>query len=191
MKRRQLSLRASARRLASRGMTLVELMIVVVILGVLAGLAGISYTAYIKRSRAQEASTMLASIATREHAYRSEFAVYCSAGATNGSPPSSVGISNAWPTTSPGRRTSFVSGAPAEWLQLGFRPDGDVRYRYVALSGQPSTAPPGISGWSTAPNQDLWFIADAYGDLDTDSTLSTWRIFSGNGNTLIVTNDYE
>ncbi len=178
-------------RSASRGMSLVELMIVVVILGVLAGIAGISYSVYIKRSRAQEATTQLATIASREQAYRSEFSVYCSAGASSGSPPTSLGVSNAWPTTSPGQPTDFSSGAPTEWLQLGYRPIGNVRYRYVALAGQPSTSPPGVSGWSTSSNQDLWYIVEAYGDLDRDSTLATYRIFSGNGNSVQFTNEYE
>lgn len=178
-------------RKSSGGMTLVELMIVVVILGILAGIAGISYSIYIRRSRSQEATTQLASIAAREAAYRSEFAVYCPAGASSGSPPSSLGTSNAWPTTSPGTLTDFASGAPVEWLQLGYRPTGTVRFRYVVLTGQPTTSPPGVTGWSTSPNQDLWFIAEAYGDLDRDNTVSTHRLFSGNGNTLQVTNEYE
>ncbi|MFO0630594.1 MAG: prepilin-type N-terminal cleavage/methylation domain-containing protein [Polyangiales bacterium] len=178
-------------RTASRGMSLVEHMIVVVILGVLAGVAGVSYSIYIKRSRAQEATTQLATIASREQAYRAEFSVYCSAGASSGSPPTSLGVTNAWPTTAPGQLTDFSSGVPAEWLQLGYRPLGNVRYRYVALAGQPSTTPPGVSNWSSSANQDLWYIVEAYGNLDNDSTLSTFRIFSGNGNTVQYTNEYE
>jgi prepilin-type N-terminal cleavage/methylation domain-containing protein len=121
-------------------MSLVELMIVVVILGVLAGIAGISYSVYIRRSRAQEATTQLATIASRQQAYRSEFSVYCSAGASSGSPPTSLGVTNAWPTTAAGQPADFSSGVPAEWLQLGYRPLGFVRYRYVALAGLPSNA---------------------------------------------------
>lgn len=191
MSHREHTFRNFARRYANRGMSLVELMIVVVIIGVLAGIAGVSYSSYIKRSRAQEASTMLASIAAREHAYRAEFSVYCAAGSTSGSPPAALGISNAWPAATPGAPASFTSGMPTEWAQLGFRPTGNVRFRYVAIAGQPSTAPPGVTGWASSPNQDLWFVADAYSDLDGDSTLSTYRIFSGNGNALLVTNQYE
>lgn len=191
MRRREKNERGGARRWASRGMTLVELMIVVVILGVLAAVAGVSYSAYVKRGRAQEANTMLATIASREHAYRAEFAVYCSAGGTSGSPPTALGTGNAWPAVSPGRLAPFTTSMPVEWAQLGFRPTGDVRFRYVTLAGQPSTSPPGVAGWTTSPNQDLWFVAEAYGDLDLDNTLSTYRIFSGNGNSIAVTNEYE
>lgn len=191
MSHREENVRGAARSYASRGMSLIELMIVVVILGVLAGVAGISYSRYIKRSRAQEATTMLATIATREHAYRAEFAVYCAAGATAGSPPTTLGVSSAWPATAPGPRASFTTSMPIEWAQLGFRPMGDVRYRYVVIAGQPSNAPPGVAGWTTSPNQDLWFMADAYGNLDSDGVTSTYRMFSGSGNTLQVTNEFE
>lgn len=175
---------------SSRGMTLIELMIVVVILSILASVAAYSYSAYIRRSRSQEARTMLASIASREAAYRAEFGAYASVG--RNSPTTALGVSNAWPAATPGTRASFVgSSIPAEWAQLGFRPSGDVRYRYVVLAGDPSTVPPGEAGFASAPNRDLWFIAEAYGDLDNDGALSTYRLFSGNGNNLTITSELE
>ncbi len=173
-------------------MTLAELMIVVVIIGVLGSLAFVSYSAYIRRSRSQEARTMLLAIGNREDAYRSEFAQYCAAGRTSGSPPTSLGVSSAWPASSPGRlAVDFFTGMPTEWAQLGFRPTSAVRYRYVVIVGSPSTTPPGESGFSASPNQDIWYIAEAYGNLDGDSINSTYRLFSGNGNRLAITNETE
>ena len=185
--------RRLAYRWASAGMTLIELMMVVVILGVLAGVGAFTYSSYLRRSRSQEARTMLASIASREEAYRSEFSSYCAAGAMG--TPTALGLSNAWPTSAPtGSRVPFLgTGMPAEWLQLGFRPTGDVRYRYVVVVGVPPAAPPSPydSGFSSAPNQDLWFVAEAYGNLDADSVVSTFGIFSGNSNTLRIVNETE
>jgi len=173
-------------------MTLVELMIVVVIMGVLAAVAYTAYGVYIRRSRAQEARTMLLTIAAREDAYRGEFATYCPAGRTSGSPPTTLGVSSAWPASAPGRTpVDFLTGIPVEWNQLGFRPSGGVRFRYVVITGTPTMAPPGEPGYTSSPNQDIWYIAEAYGDLDGDSTLSTYRIFSGNGNRLTITHDAE
>jgi prepilin-type N-terminal cleavage/methylation domain-containing protein len=180
-------------RWVSAGMTLIELMMVVVILGILAGVGAYSYSAYLRRSRSQEARTMLASIAAREDAYRSEFSTYCAAGAMG--TPTALGLSNAWPTAAPtSARVPFLtSGMPQEWLQLGFRPVGDVRYRYVVVVGTPPQAPPSPydTGFSSAPNQDLWYVAEAYGNLDADSVLSTFGIFSGNSNTLRIVNETE
>ncbi len=179
---------------AQSGMTLMELMIVVVILGVLAGISTFAYSAYIRRSRASEATTMLAAIANREDAYRSEFGRYASAAASSPAGyPGGVGLSNAWPTAAPGpTRVPFVtSSMPVEWNQLGFRPTGDVRYRFVAAAGTATDAPPGESGWATNPNRDLWYITEAYGDLDGDSRISTFRIFSGNGNRIRMTSELE
>jgi prepilin-type N-terminal cleavage/methylation domain-containing protein len=181
-----------AMALTAVGMTLVELMIVVVIIGVLASIAGVGYGMYVRRSRAQEARTMLASIASREDAYRAEFARFCAAGRTSGTPPTSLGVGSAWPVSSPGPiATDFLTGMPVEWAQLGFRPTGLVRYRYVVITGTPATAPPGEPGFGSSPNQDIWYIAEAYGDLDRDGTLSTFRLFSGNGNRMTITAEHE
>jgi prepilin-type N-terminal cleavage/methylation domain-containing protein len=173
-------------------MTLVELMIVVVIMGVLGSLGFTAYTQYIRRSRSQEARTMLAAIASREDAYRAEFARYCPAGRTAGTPPASLGLSESWPTTTPGPlAVDFFASMPTEWTQLGFRPTGPVRYRYLVMTGTPTTAPPGEAGYTSSPNQDIWYIAEAYGNLDGDTTYSTFRLFSGNGNRLTITNETE
>lgn len=185
--------RPRALRWAAPGMTLIELMMVVVILGVLAGVGAFTYGAYLRRSRSQEARTMLASIAAREEAYRAEFGAYCAAGVMGS--PTSLGLTNAWPSAAPTstRVPFYVTGMPQEWLQLGFRPNGDVRYRYLVVAGAPPTAPPTPydTGWSSAPNQDLWYVAEAYGNLDGDSVLSTFGIFSGNANTVRVVNETE
>jgi prepilin-type N-terminal cleavage/methylation domain-containing protein len=185
--------RRLALRWASAGMTLIELMMVVVILGVLAGVGAFSYSAYLRRSRSQEARTMLASIAAREDAYRGEFSTYCAAGAMGS--PTSLGLSNAWPTIAPtsARAPFLTTSMPQEWLQLGFRPTGDVRYRYIVIAGTPPTAPPSPYdvGFSSAPNQDLWYVTEAYGNLDGDGVISTFGLYSGNSNTMRIVNETE
>ncbi len=175
------------------GVTLIELMIVTVIIGILAGVATVSYTSYVRRSRSSEASSMLLTIGVREEAYRQEFGQYCGAGRSDGMAPTTVGVNNSWPSDAPrlGLVNFVNTSLPREWTQLGFRPDGRVRYRYVVVAGAPPVAPPGVSDWSSNPNQDLWYVAEAYGDLDGDNTVSTYRLFSGNGNNLQITSDLE
>ena len=53
----------------SRGLTLIELMIVVVIISILAAIAVPSYTAYVRRSHRVEAKTALLDLAGREERY--------------------------------------------------------------------------------------------------------------------------
>ncbi len=193
MAHRPFPARRPRRPYPSAGMTLVELMIVVVILAILAGAGFAGYSRVVRRSQTAEASTTLGALAAREDAYRQEFGQYCAAGRTDGAPPTALGVGNSWPSTAPGMTaTPFLSGSvPREWRQLGFTPGSAVRYRYIAIAGTPTTVPPGEPGWSSAPNQDMWFIAEAYGDLDGDSSLATFRWYSVEPNRLRITNEIE
>ncbi len=174
---------------AHRGVTLVELMVVVLIISILASIGAVAYTSYIRHSRATEARTMLAQIGVREEAYRSEFAQYCSAGRTGGSPPTGVGVSNAWPTPSPSAgAANWNVGTPIEWSELGVRPQGYVYYRYVAVAGEPPATPPGEPTYTSGPNQDAWWVAEAYGDLNDNGVDSTFHL-SSISNAVVVTPD--
>lgn len=160
-------------------------MVVTVILGILASVAAVGYGIYIRRSRAGEARTMLALIANREQTYRGDFNTYISAGRSTA--PTSVGVGNSWPTAAPSAgATDWFTGMPAEWAQLGVRPSSNVWFRYVVIAGSPGTTPPGESGYSSSPNQDIWYVAEAYGDLNRNGTNSTFHLFSQGGGIAIT-----
>lgn len=181
--------RFTAARRRARGITLVELMVVALIMGILASIGIAAYGSYIRRSRAAEARTMLAQIGTREEAYRSEFSKYCSAGRTAGSPPTALGLANAWPATSPTLGAAdWNASTPTEWAQLGVRPQGFVYYRYVVVAGQPPATPPSEPSYTSSPNQDAWWVAEAYGDLNRNGIDSTFHL-SSISNAVIVTPD--
>jgi type IV pilus assembly protein PilE len=83
----------SAARQYSRGMTLMELMIVVVIVSILASIAIPSYIQQVRKSRRVEAKTALLDLAGREERYFST-----SVNGANYSPtPSDLGYTGAWP----------------------------------------------------------------------------------------------
>jgi type IV pilus assembly protein PilE len=84
----------SAARQYSRGMTLMELMIVVVIVSILASIAVPSYIQQVRKSRRVEAKTALLDLAGREERYFSTSVT----GANYSDIPSDVGYTGAaWP----------------------------------------------------------------------------------------------
>jgi prepilin-type N-terminal cleavage/methylation domain-containing protein len=138
------------------GMTLIELMIVVAILGILSALAIPSFSHYRFRAQVAEATTFLGEIRHRQEAYRAEFGQYCAVDGDTPTPSTPAGT----PNTSP----QLWTGVSARWNQLGANPGGAVRFAYGTGAGAPPTAT-----WAgiTATN-DFWWWARAIGDLDGD-----------------------
>ena len=168
-------------RAAQAGFTLVELMIVVAILGILAAISIVSFRRYILRTRVQEAYSNLSLIRQRQESYRSEFSQYADPSGTGTS--SNVNLSGSVYTPStpaPGVSPTAWGGPYPLWDQLGFRPTGLLYYRYASTSGGPGVVPATGSGlgYSSSPNQDTWFIAHAYGNINGNSITSTFEIFS-------------
>jgi prepilin-type N-terminal cleavage/methylation domain-containing protein len=162
------------------GFTLIELMIVVTIIGILSAIAIPTFRDYVLKSRTAEATEFLGVIRLREESYRSEFGRYCP---TFGTPNNDVArIDDNIIPAAPGKDPQAF-GPTAEWLQLGARPGGQVRFGYGVAAGVPSDIPTGL-GWNSA-NADFWYVAQAIGDLDGDSELVTFETYSGSKNVFI------
>jgi len=133
-----------------RGFSLVELMIVVAIIAILAAIAIPSFMKFAQKSKTTEATGNLSAIRTCEESYKAENDVYlacltCPDNADMGSKPVP------WPIV-----------RPAGWDEIGFEPDGDVRYVYaVAVSG------PTV------------FTITAEGDLDEDEVNQIYTVEKG------------
>jgi prepilin-type N-terminal cleavage/methylation domain-containing protein len=162
------------------GFSLMELMSVVVIVGVLSAMAIPTFSDYIYKSRATEATEFLGVIRLREESYRSEFGAYCPTLTTAQLPTTLSSLdtkSNLVPDPSTTRKNSVFWTATDTWRQLGATPSGAVRFGYGVAAGNPSNMPTGL-GFETRP--DFWWVGRAVGDLDGDGTYVMFETYSAN-----------
>ena len=148
-------------RKSERGFSLVELMIVVAIIAILAAIAIPAFMRFALKSKTSEASGNLSAIRTAEEAYRAEHDVY----ADTGESPPNPGV----PPSSPQQWDDITAagGTQTNFADIGFEPDGDVRYQYiVTVTPAAGTAQP-------------FFVAVATGDLDDDTQECTFTITKG------------
>lgn len=156
------------------GLTLVELMIVVVILGILAAIATISYRGWIGRARLSEASAILAELSSREQLYYSEVGAFVPArGDDNLTMPSPNEAGSAFAPIDPNSATFESVRTPtvlpgsgvAGWRRIGARIRWNALYcTYLVNAGLASQAPPGPVGtqlWSSTPAVPWYYVVAA------------------------------
>lgn len=155
------------------GITLVELMIVVVIIGVLAAVGASAYTKWIKKGKMAEVPHMLGQFQQREEQYRNENGSYLSTGADEDA---------YWPKPLVGSGGMTGLGTtPAAWGQLRIQPGASGLYcGYVVIAGDGSSAPDSASTaatlWESEPTSD-WFFVKAVCDWDDDDAVNhTWYV---------------
>ncbi len=165
----------------TRGFSLVELMIVVVIVGILSAVAIPSFQGYLMKSRTTEATEFLGVIRLSEESFRSEFGTYQATFDPNGHDITLIDT-NLVPSDIDGKSRVFTPNE--HWQRLGARPGGPVRFGYGVAAGTPANAPAPL-GWDTA-NADFWWVARAVGDLDNDGVQVVFETYSAN-RTIFVT----
>jgi prepilin-type N-terminal cleavage/methylation domain-containing protein len=130
----------------SAGFSLVELMIVVAIMAILAAIAIPSFLRFSMKAKTAEATSNLAAIRTAEESYKAENDVYLVCAGTPGAWAAGAGASTP---------IAWGGGGIASFTNIGFSPDGNVRYQYAVAAGS-------VNPIATA------FSASATGDLDED-----------------------
>lgn len=135
-----------------KGMTLVELMIVIVVISVLSLLAVTGYRKYTFRARASEAKNFLGAIKAAQEVYYQSFGQYC--GRVAG---------DSWPAQIPDEKVPWGDPIPLAWQHLGIKSPGYVQFQYTIKAG-PVGAVPNDSPFD-APPQRPWFVAHATGDF--------------------------
>ena len=172
--------RRRLQRARQRGVTLVELSIVVVIVGILTTLAVFGVSRYLRKSKTAEAVQMIGAIKAGQEAFFDEtFRYYDVSGG--------LADSNLYPTAEGGANwTSKIQWGAGEmatrWATLGVAPAAPVQFRYATTAGLPTEMPnDGIFGTgidynlaAVASRPSHWYIALAVGDLDGDGVRSVF-----------------
>ncbi len=154
------------RKLRNRkGFTLVELMIVVAIIGILAAIAIPNFLSFRMKAKTAEAKSNLGAIRSTEVAYFAEWDFYIGSVAQN--PAGTLtGSKRSWATN-----TNFSI--------IGFAPEGNVYYGYALEGG---SLYQGVAS--------IGFTAAAYGDLDADLAISSYRVTNAGGEPAVTGDDF-
>jgi prepilin-type N-terminal cleavage/methylation domain-containing protein len=178
------------RKLALRGFTLVELMIVVAIVGILAVLGIVAYRKFVLSAHTSEATHMVQSIRVAESTYHAETQSYVSTSADglHGLYPLQNDPPGSWktPWTTPVGVCPPAQQNPNCFALLPLHADGPVMYGYATFSGPANIAIPPIAlpngvtlngppGNSTTD----WFWISASGNT-TSAPASNWSYVVAN-----------
>jgi len=180
---------------ASRGFTLIEMMIVVVIVGVLATLAVVGYRKIVQSSHVSEATGMVQNIRVAQEAYKSETQQYAniSSSLTDWWPQGAVGPTNgtqfAW------QGGTCTCGQGYLWTDIPLHVDGPVLFGYATMAGTSATQPQATVTYKNATYplaQNLttdWYVVTAAADLDSNTSTATLVVGASWTNQITVVNE--
>ena len=155
----------------SRGVTLIELVIVVAMVGILAALASVGYSRYIRSAKTAEATQMLGAIKSGQEAFKSETFKYLNV---------SQDLETPFPQGTDGtvgtEKYAWEGGKPASagtnFASLGVTSTAPVQYGYASVAGIASDEMPTLPlDFETPTWPDPggpWYVAVAWADLDGD-----------------------
>ncbi len=150
---------------SSRGFTLIELMITVVIMGVLATLAVYGVSRYIAQAKTGEATKIVGEIKTAQESYRNDFDAYLDV---------TGDLATFYPTNpDPGQvKVAWGGGAiGSKFEAIGVSVSGPVLFQYACSAGTAVEVPDAvgsditIGNWPSAAIDQPWYAVKAVADL--------------------------
>ena len=181
---------------ATRGFTLIEMMVVVVIVGILASLAVVGYQALVRSSHVTEATNTIQSIRIAQEAYHSETQVYANV---------SKDLASFYPSMTPNGKLVTVWGSPCPaavcpagnptWAMLPLHIDTPVMFGYATTAGGAAAAPTlptelsglGVTIPASVPID--WYMIAAKCDVDANGAPFTYVVGASWNNQLFTYNE--
>lgn len=183
-------------RLAARGFTLIEVMIVVAVVGVLAMLAVVGYRKWVRSAHIAEATNLVGNIRQAQERRKAETGSYLDVS-------QGLAVSNLYPVGA-GDGSAWQWGAPcgakckAEWRDLGVSAAQPVTFGYATVADGPACDPgckkatikvAGQAVDTSALSGQSWYIVEAIGSPEKGGgTPTAYDAVYGNSadNNLIV-----
>lgn len=165
----------------SRGFSLVEMLVVVVITGILAMVGVMIFRRYIGTSKTTEAMAVMQAIRAAEESFLAENHVYLDVSTADGR-------KDWFPNLTPNKsRTEWhvpPTGHPdgANWQLLGAAVVRPVQYGFLVYAGTAGTAVPGLivtGGPTFNKPADDWYVIQAEGDTDGNGKFAQYVSASG------------
>ncbi len=176
--------REGVTRVRSRGFTLVEMMVVVVIISILATLSVVGFRKLTQSSHVSEATNMVQNIRVAQEGYHSETQQYANITAVASFPSGNGAAGGALYPRSPqyGIQSSWGPACPSgcnagvDWSVLALHVDGPVLFGYATIAN-PATCPASVMVNGTTftltppplmatPVLSDWYAIGAEADLD-------------------------